>query len=126
MGLFSVFTSNSGVIESDKLVEDYSRILLNSEEIEVGFKVTEDTFIFTNKRLLLIEGKKGEENSVEYSSFPYSKIAAFSVKAKKSFAPTAVLKIWLAGQELPKVEKEFNKSVDVYEVQKILAGHVFK
>ena len=62
MGLFSVFTTNSGVIESDKLAEDYNRILLSSEEIEVGFKIKDDIFIFTNKRLIYIEERKGDDS----------------------------------------------------------------
>jgi hypothetical protein len=126
MGLLSLFTTNSGVIESDKLIEDYQRILLNSEEIEVGFKIVEDTFIFTNRRLIFIEVRTGEESGTEYCSLPYSKINFFSVETKKAFAHKAILKIWLQGQEFPKIKKEFNKSVDVYEVQKILAGHVIK
>jgi len=124
MGLFSVFTTNSGVIHSDKLAEDYSRVLINSEEIEVGFKLNEDTFIFTNKRLIFIEVRKGEDSGIEYSSLPYSQISTFSVDAKKSFDSKATLKIWIGGLQYPKVEAEFNKSVDVYEVQKILADHV--
>ncbi|WP_375578102.1 PH domain-containing protein [Marivirga tractuosa] len=126
MGLFSAFTSNSGVIESVKLAEDYNRILLNSEEIEVGFKIKEDTFIFTNKRLIYIEVRKGEDSGIEYTSLPYSQIASFGVDSKKSFDSKATLKVWINGQQYPIVETEFNKSVDVYEVQKILAGHVLK
>lgn len=126
MGLFSVFTTNSGVIELDKLQDDFNRILIDSETIEVGFKLNDDTFIFTNKRLLAIQLRKGESGGIEYSSMPYSQIASFSVKAKKSFNANAILRIWVSGQPEPKVEKEFNKSVDIYEVQKILAGHVLK
>jgi hypothetical protein len=126
MSFFSNFLNNSGVIESDKLAEEYNRILMNSEEIEVGFKLKEDTFIFTNKRLILVEVKKGEVNGIEYFSLPYFQISSFSVDSKKSFDSKAILKIWLNGQSDPKLEKEFSKSVDVYEVQKILAGHVLK
>jgi len=126
MGLFSVFTTNSGVIESDKLAEDYNRILLSSEEIEVGFKIKDDIFIFTNKRLIYIEERKGDDSGIEYYSLPYSNITSFSVNSDKSFDSKATLKIWISGLQYPTVESEFNKSVDVYEVQKILAGHVLK
>jgi hypothetical protein len=126
MGLFSAFTSNSGVIDSSKLAEDYNRILLNSEEIEVGFKIHDDTFIFTNKRLILIEIRKGEDSGTEYFSLPYSKISCFSVESNKAFDSKATLKIWISGQQYPVVETEFNKSVDVYEVKNILASHVLK
>ncbi|HET8859271.1 PH domain-containing protein [Marivirga sp.] len=124
MGLFSVFTTNSGVIDSTQLAEDFERIITNSEKIEVGFKLNENTFIFTDKRLILIEVRKDGDKAYEYISLPYSKISTFSVESKKSFGYKSRLKIWLNGQELPQLDKEFNKSIDVYEVQKILANHV--
>jgi hypothetical protein len=126
MGLFSVFTTNSGVIESDKLADDFSRILTDIEEIEVGFRLKEDTFIFTNKRLILVEKLKEDDKDIVYLTVPYSQISFFSVVSKKAFDSKASLKIFLSGQTDPVINKEFNKSVDVYEVQKILAGHVLK
>jgi len=126
MGVFSVFTKNSGVIEPAKLSENFDRILTMEEEIEVGFKLNDDTFIFTNKRLLMVEKIKEGESNICYFSVPYSQVSHFSVESKKSLDAKGVLKIWLGGQGTPVLEKEFNKSVDVYEVQKILAGHVMK
>lgn len=124
MGLLSLFKSNSGVIENEKLAEDFKFILTSSEEIEVGFKLKDDTFVFTNKRLIVVEITKGKNSSAEYLSLPYIHISTFSVKSKKSFDTDATLNIWIGGQEKAMVEKEFNKSIDVYTVQRILAGHV--
>jgi hypothetical protein len=100
--------------------------LLDDEQIEVGFKINEDTFIFTNMRLILVEKRKEEKSSIAYLSLPYFQISYFSVESKKAFDPKASLKIWICGQTHPVVETEFNRSVDVYEVQKILASHVLK
>jgi len=126
MSFFSNLLTNSGILENSKIVEDFERLLLQDEQIEVGFKLKEDTFIFTNMRLLLVDSKKGDDSGIEYRSLPYSRISNFSVQTKKSFGSTAILKIWLNGQNEPQLEKEFSKSVDVYEVQKILAGHVLR
>lgn len=126
MNFLSNFIHTSGILENSKIEEDFGRLLLEEEEIEVGFRINEDTFIFTNKRLIFIDVKKGDESGVEYSFLPYSGIASFSVLSKKSFDANATLRIWVKGQKYPKVEKEFNKSVDVYEVQKVLTSHVVK
>ncbi len=48
------FLGNAGVVEVDKLQSDYEQLLGESELIEVGFKVIRDTFVFTNKRLIII------------------------------------------------------------------------
>ncbi|MGM0579612.1 MAG: PH domain-containing protein [Bacteroidota bacterium] len=126
MNFLSNLINNSGILENSKIVDEYGRLILQDEQIEVGFKLNEDTFIFTNMRLVLVDMKKGDESGIEYLSLPYSRISNFSVQAKKSFGSKATLKIWLNGQEEPQLEKEFSKSVDVYEVQKILAGHVLR
>ncbi|MGJ3235460.1 PH domain-containing protein [Marivirga sp.] len=124
MSFLSKFLNSSGILENSKIMEDYDQLFLDNEEIEVGFKLIEDIFIFTNKRLIVIERKKDQEDILAYTSLPYSQISYFTVEAKKSFDLKSVLKIWLSGQSEVVVEKEFNKSVDVYEVQKMLADHV--
>jgi hypothetical protein len=34
-----------------------------------------------------------------------------------------VLKIWVSSELQPSIQKQFNKSVNVYDVQKVLAHH---
>lgn len=55
MGLFNKILGNASEVSSEKLNEKYNRLLINGEEIELGFKLLRDTFIFTNKRLILID-----------------------------------------------------------------------
>jgi hypothetical protein len=124
MSFLSKFLNSSGILENSKITEDYGQLILDNEEIEVGFKLIEDIFIFTNKRLIFVEKKKEDEVIIAYKSLPYSQISYVTIEAKKAFELNATLKIWLSGQPDAVLEKEFNKSVDVYEVQKILAGHV--
>ncbi|WKK80128.2 PH domain-containing protein [Marivirga arenosa] len=124
MGILSFFHSNSGVIETTKLIEEYSNLFINDEIVDVGFKIDHDTYIFTNKRLIIEEHRKKEDKTIEYYFIPYSKIESISIEASKEFDSKASLKIYLVGNEYPKVNKEFNDSVDVYEVQKILSSYM--
>ena len=39
-------------MSKEDLVYKYSKLLINSEVIELGFKLIRDTFIFTNKMVL--------------------------------------------------------------------------
>ncbi|ADR20788.1 hypothetical protein MATR_15860 [Marivirga tractuosa] len=126
MNFFSNFLNNSGVLENSKIKEDYGHFFLDNEEVEVGFKLNDDTFIFTNKRLIVESKQSAEGKKVTTLSLPYPQIGCFSIESQISFDPKASLKIWMKGQQDPTIEKEFNKSVDIYEVQKILADHVLK
>lgn len=124
MGLFSALMGNAGVVENDNLANKYGKLLIADEEIETGFKLIRDTFIFTNKRLILIDVQGLTGNKVEYKSITYKSISRFSVETAGTFDLDAELKIWVSSEQQPSIVKQFNKSVDVYEVQKILARHV--
>ena len=55
MGLFSSLMGNAGAVSPEELKKNYGQLLIAGEEIELGFKLIRDTFIFTNKRLILID-----------------------------------------------------------------------
>jgi Bacterial PH domain len=55
MGFLSGMMGNAGVVEADELNEKYEQLLTGGESIEVGFKVIRDTFVFTNKRLIIVD-----------------------------------------------------------------------
>lgn len=124
MGLFSAVLGNAGVVRQEILLGEYGKLLTEGEEIEIGFKLLRDTFIFTNKRLILVDKQGITGSKTEYLSINYRQISRFSVETAGTFDLEAELKIWISSETVPSIVKKFNKSVDVYEVQKILAHHV--
>ena len=125
MGLFSGQDKNTGTLETKKFHASYGQLLTDGEIIEVGFSLARDTFLFTNKRLILVEIQGISGKQLEYVSLPYNKITKFSVKTGGSFDLDAELKLWMGSDSIP-LEKKFNKDNNVYEVQKVLASHVLK
>ena len=123
MGLLSGILGNAGVVDSEKLESQYGQLLCDGESIEVGFKVIRDTFVFTNRRLILVDvqGMTGKKTS--YMSIPYGKITKFSIETSGHFDLDAELKMWIGSDDTP-VEKKFSKKVNIYDLQKILASHV--
>jgi hypothetical protein len=123
MGLFSGTSKGTASAELKKLHLEYKVLLIDGEIIEVGIAVNRDTFIFTNKRLILvtIQGLSGRQ--IEYLSIPYNRITKFSIEAGAGFDLDAELMMWIGGETIP-IEKKFNKDVNVYELQKVLASHV--
>ncbi|WP_241645947.1 MULTISPECIES: PH domain-containing protein [Methanohalophilus] len=122
MGFSGIF-GNAGVVEPEKLESDYGQLMCDGETIEIGFVVIRDTFIFTNKRLIIVDvqGMTGKKRS--YLSIPYSKITKYSIETSGHFDLDAELKIWVGSDPQP-IEKTFNKKVDIYELQKVLSTHV--
>jgi hypothetical protein len=74
--------------------------------------------------LVDIQGITGSKT--EYKSITYKSISRFSVETAGTFDLEAELKIWISSEQMPSITKKFNKSVNVYDVQKVLAFHVLK
>lgn len=125
MGILSSLLGNAGVVDAEKLTTQYGQLLVDGETIEVGFKVFRDTFIFTETRLIIInvQGMTGRKS--EYLSIPYSKVTKFSIETAGHFDLDAELKIWIGSEDAP-LQKKFDKKVNIYDVQKVLASHLLK
>jgi hypothetical protein len=126
MGIFSALLGNAGAVSQEELNKQYSQLLIDGEEIELGFKLIRDMFIFTNKRLILVDKQGITGSKTEYKSIAYKSISRFSVETAGTFDLDAELKIWVSSEQQPSICKQFNKSVNVYDVQKVLAHHVLK
>jgi len=124
MGIFNKLMGNASQASPEKLNEKYGRLLVESETVEMGFELMRDVFMFTNKRLILIDVQGLTGSKVEYKSMPYKNISRFSLETAGTFDLDAELKIWISSENLPTVSKKFNTSIDVYEVQKYLASKV--
>jgi len=124
MSLFNKILGNASEISPEQLNQKYGRLLIEGEHVELGFKLLRDTFMFTNKRLILIDVQGFTGSKQEYRSMPYKSISRFSLETAGTFDLDAELKIWISSENLPSVSKKFNKSIDVYEVQKYLASKV--
>ncbi|MGN7808320.1 PH domain-containing protein [Flavobacterium sp. 22076] len=124
MGIFSALMGNAGTVSQEDLLKKYGQLLTDNEEIEMGFKLIRDTFIFTNKRLILVDVQGLTGSKTEYKSIAYKSITRFSIETAGTFDLDAELKIWVSSELNPSIVKQFNKSVNVYDVQKVLAHHV--
>lgn len=125
MGFFDGLIGNASEVKVEKIIEEYERLLAPSERIEKAYKLVRDVFIFTNKRLVLIDKQGVTAKKVEYHSIPYRSITHFSIETAGHFDLEAELKIWISGTSEP-IEKTFNSSLNIYEIQTVLAEYVLR
>ena len=81
-------------------------------------------FFFTNKRLVYIDKQGVTGKKISYMTILYKNISRFAVETAGNFDLDAELKIWISGEALPSVSLQFNKNVNVYNVQKMLMTHL--
>lgn len=124
MGLLNKILGNASEVSTEQLTTKYGRLLIKNEQIELGFMLFRDVFMFTNRRLILIDVQGLTGSKVEYKSMPYKNISRFSLETAGTLDLDAELKIWISSENIPSVSKKFNKSINVYNVQRYLASKV--
>lgn len=125
MGILGGLMGNASEIDIAQVQNEFASVLAKSENIEKAYKLIRDMFIFTNKRLILIDKQGLTGKKMEYHSIPFKSITHFSIETAGSFDLDAELKIWVSGNSTP-IQKQFNKSLNIYELQSVLAEYVMK
>jgi hypothetical protein len=119
----SGITGNAAKLDAQRAFEEFGRLLGPGEEICGAYVLVRDSFIFTNRRLILVDKQGMTGKKVDYTSIPYRHIHRFSVETAGHFDMDTEMKIWVAGHGEP-IKKESRKGVDIYEVQAILAQYI--
>ena len=126
MSILNKILGNASETSIEDLTKKYRQLISESEQIELGFTFFRDVFMFTSKRLIVVEVQGLTGKKITYLSLPYRNISRFSLETAGTFDLDAELKIWISSEAQPSISRRFNKSVNVYEVQQLLATHVLK
>ncbi|MES2543507.1 MAG: PH domain-containing protein [Bacteroidota bacterium] len=125
MGIFNAILGNASEVSTENVSKEFEPILIDGEIIEKAYKLIRDMFVFTNKRLILVE-KQLVGSKVDYLSIPYTNVIKFSKESAGILDLDADLKIWIKDQEQP-ITKQFGKGGNnINEVYKILSQHILK
>ncbi|MEW9699396.1 PH domain-containing protein [Paenibacillus sp. SI8] len=125
MGLFGGLMGNASELNLQEVNKEFAHILASTETVEKAYKLIRDLFIFTNKRLVLVDKQGVTGKKMEIHSIPYRSITHFSIETAGTFDLDAEMKIWISSTHSP-IEKKFNKSLNIYELQSVLAEYVLK
>ncbi|MCW4467921.1 PH domain-containing protein [Flavobacterium sp. MFBS3-15] len=125
MGLFNAILGNASEVSIDKIRDEFKPILIQGENIEKAYKLIRDMFVFTNKRLILVDKQGITGSKVDYVSIPYANINKFSKESAGLLDLDAELKIWVRGESVP-IKKQFGKDNNINEVYQILSQYILK
>ncbi|HCV05772.1 PH domain-containing protein [Pseudoalteromonas sp. MEBiC 03607] len=120
MGLLSGLMGNASEVDNDDLEELLANTLIDGETVQKAYKVIRDMFIFTNKRLIIIDKQGVTGSKVEMLSIAYSKITKFSKESAGHFDLDAELKIWVGSDPTP-ISKDFKAGDNINEVYRIIS-----
>jgi len=123
MGIFNAILGHASEVSIPKITEEFQPILINGENIEKAFKLIRDMFIFTNKRLILVDKQGITGSKVEYITIPYGSIIKFSKESAGFMDLEAELKIWIKDEDQP-IKKQFGRNNNINEVYQVLSQHI--
>ncbi len=123
--MLNAIFGNASEVDMRKLQSLLDAILVDGEQPVRGFRLVRDLFIFTDKRLVLIDYQGITGKKAEYHSIPYRSISHFSVETAGTFDMDAEMKIYISGNPNP-YEREFKRGADIIGVQKTLAQFVLR
>ncbi|WP_017814968.1 PH domain-containing protein [Paenibacillus shenyangensis] len=123
MGIFDGWLGNASTVNLSEAQQEYASIMAPGEQIERAYKLVRDMFIFTNKRLILVDKQGITGKKTEYHSIPYKSISHYSVETAGHFDLDAELCIYISSSTVP-IKKTFNKNVNIYEVQSVLSYYI--
>ena len=124
MGFLDGIVGNASRVDPGGAEQEYGRLLGDGERVHAAYLLVRDVFLFTDRRLILVDKQGLTGRKVQYHSIPYRNITHFSVETAGMFDLDAELTIWISGGQ--GIVKQFGRGVDVYEVQALLATYVVR
>ncbi len=104
MGFLSGLLGNASSVDTDKITRQLEPILAAEETVELAFQLVRDRFIFTSKRLILIDKQGLTGQKAEYLSIPYKSITRFSIETAGHFDLDAEMKLWIGSDPTPIIQ----------------------
>lgn len=101
----------------------YGAVLMEGEAVQSEFKGLRDGAVFTDRRLLVYNAQGIMGKKIEFSSFPWRSITAFSVENSGTFDLDAELKICGSGWGV--CELVLTKGTDVRAVLRFINSKIF-
>ncbi|HEO7350125.1 TPA: PH domain-containing protein [Streptococcus agalactiae] len=126
MGIFSGLMGNASQVDTDKVENQLSDILIPGEQVDLAYTLIRDLIVFTNYRLILVDKQGVTGKKVSYNSIPYTSISRFTVETSGHFDLDAELKIWISSAIEPAEVLQFKNDRNIVSIQKALAIAVLK
>lgn len=121
MGLISGLLGNAGNVSEVDARKNLTGIILDTETIDLAFKLVRDLIIFTDKRIIVIDKQGVTGKKTSYHSLPYRSVSRFLVETTGRFDLDAELKIFISSANEPAITLQFANDKHIFAIQQALA-----
>ena len=121
MGILDGLFGHGSDLSPQEVNDNLAGILTQGEAVQVAFRVIRDLFVFTDRRLILVDKQGMTGRKVSYMTVPYRAITCFSVETAGSFDFDSELAIWVSGRPEP-IRKTLKRGADILGIQQAIAA----
>ena len=121
MGFLDGLLGHGSDLGPREVDEQMAGLLVEGEAVRVAFKVIRDLFVFTDRRLILVDRQGLTGRKVSYLTVPYRAITSFAVETAGTFDLDSELKIWVSGRPEP-IERTLGRGANVLGIQQAIAA----
>lgn len=121
MGFIGGMMGNASNISAEDARKKLGSVILDSEDIDLAFKLVRDMIVFTNKRLIVVDKQGMTGKKTTFQSLPYKSISRFTVETSGHFDLDAELNIYISSGVEPAVNLQFTKDKHIETIQQALA-----
>ena len=97
-------------------------LFVPGEEFIGEYQAIRDFVVFTNKRVIAVNVQGVTGKKKDFSTFPYSKIQAFSVETSGTLDLDSELELYFSG--LGKVRFEFTGASNIVEIGRLISQYI--
>ncbi len=121
MGLIGKLLGHASDLTPEQARQELDGILLPDEPVQVAFKVVRDLFVFTDRRLILVDRQGLTGRKVEYLVVPYRAITSYSIENAGTFDMDSELRLWISGRQEP-IQKTLKSGANIRGIQAAVAS----
>lgn len=123
MGLLDALLGHASEAPVDEVAAELAPLLVEGERVDRAFVLFRDLFVFTSRRLVLVNKQGLTGSKVETLCIPYRSIVSFSIENAGSFDMDSELRLWISGQPAP-ITRTFGRKVDARALLGLLGARV--
>jgi hypothetical protein len=121
MGLIGKLLGHASDLTPEQARQELDGMLLPDEPVQVAFKVVRDLFVFTDRRLILVDKQGFTGRKVEYPVIPYRAITSYSIENAGTFDMDSELRLWVSGRPEP-IQKTLKSGANIRGIQAAIAS----
>ncbi|MEM1312585.1 MAG: PH domain-containing protein [Patescibacteria group bacterium] len=125
MSLLNKLLGNAVTLDKETAEQKVSEIVIEGEQVVIGFQLIRDSIVFTSERLVMIDVQGLTGSKTSYTSIPFSSIKWFSMENAGTFDMDSEIQLAVQRMNTP-LSLKFKKGTDIKLIYQLLSTYTLR